>query len=78
MPRRKLDPQRDPLAPRSQRTLAEACRQAGLPEPVTARDVTEVCFRLLLDGIDHEHVGASHWRDWLLLGAPAEPARRAR
>ncbi len=58
-----------------QRSLSEACRLAGLPEPGTSTEIIETYFRLLIAGIDYSYVGAPWWVDTLLIGAPPEPAR---
>ncbi len=61
----------NPLASRApQRSLAEACRLAGLPEPNTCAEIRNTYWQLFLRGIDHEGVGTPWWRNIMMRNAP--------
>ena len=66
----------DALRPGSLRSLAAACRIAGLSHPATPRDLGDVFLKLLIGGIDCVHVGRPFWRDAILNSAPAERTPR--
>ncbi len=73
--RRRRKPVSRDLAPRSMRSLEEACRLADLPMPGTAAALTEAYLRLLVEGLDHEEMGDRYWLDAIGLGAPPEATR---
>jgi hypothetical protein len=60
------------FSPRSRRSLDRACRLAGLPVPQHAAELGEVFLMLLVQGIDHLHVGQEVWFRAMLDAAPRE------
>jgi hypothetical protein len=62
----------------TRRTLRQACEMARLPEPGSARDLSETYLALLLAGVDHRAVGSAAWERAILFDAPREssPADR--
>jgi len=60
------------LTPRSVRSLEEACKLAGLPEPTTAAELGEVYLRLLIAGLDHRDFGGPTWFIAIHLDAPKD------
>jgi hypothetical protein len=58
------------IEPRVRRTLAEALTLAGLPRPRRAREIGELYLQLLVQGVDHEHVGSATWLTRILASAP--------
>lgn len=60
----------------SRRSLAEACRRAGIdcdPHAIDEAGLGLIFLELLVRGIDHEWVGTKGWRQGMLHGAPPEP-----
>jgi hypothetical protein len=70
------------LVPRSQRTLAQACRRAGLTlpdfdSPSYFEQLGEMNLRLLVEGIDHRGVGDGFWYCSMLVFAVEEIGQEA-
>ncbi len=55
----------------SRRSLDDACRLAGVPEPKAA-GLVDTYLRLLVAGVDHLSTGTWAWCYLLLDGAPCE------
>ena len=63
------------LTPRSHRSLANACRIAGIaydPHAMQVVDLGVLFLSLLVAGIDHTYVGCPGWWDAIFRDAPAE------
>lgn len=64
---------------RSRRSLASACRRAGIaydPHVIDATGLGLIFLDLLIAGVDHEYVGEPAWYSAMVLGAPAEAVPR--
>ncbi len=59
--RRRRKPVSPHLVSRSTRSLDTACRLANLPLPQTVDELGETFLRLLIQGVDHLHVGQPVW-----------------
>ncbi len=69
--RRRRKPVSPHLVPGSTRSLDTACRLADLPLPQNVDDLGETFLRLLIQGIDHLHVGQPVWFK-AMLAAPRD------